>query len=199
MSSSKSSPPLGSLAIQAPSLTPQLVHVSAATCHNLSLFKGEYRILPYLLREYRRLDDTITMRLNRSSAHFRDRDRQGTGGRGSIQDQACAYVWKELLENWKRRTEIVDYCVEVVDQSMSEKHKLLDGLEGDAKAKRKTQAELFADEVKRNQVRNELSIEKIIRKRSLEAFQSRCRYFTPPMNDLEAKKWWDSVQSQEAP
>ena len=51
-------------------------------------------------------------------------------------------------ENWKRRTEIVEYCVNVVDQSMSEKHKVLDGLEGDARAKRKTQAELFADEVK---------------------------------------------------
>ncbi|KAI9574847.1 caffeine-induced death protein 2-domain-containing protein [Boletus coccyginus] len=188
---SKSSPPLGSLAIQAPSLAPQLVHVSPGTCHDLSLFKD-------LLREYRRLDDTITMRLNRSNAQFRDRDREGTGGKGSIQDRACVYVWRELVENWKRRTEIVDYCVNVVDQSMSEKHKLLDGLEGDAKAQRKTQAELFADEVKRNQVRNELSVEKIIRKRSLDAFQSRCRYFTPPMNDLEARKWWDGAQSQEA-
>lgn len=37
------------------------------------------------------------MRLNRSNAQFRDRDREGTGGKGSIQDQACAYVWKELL------------------------------------------------------------------------------------------------------
>ncbi|KAF8138294.1 caffeine-induced death protein 2-domain-containing protein [Boletus edulis] len=188
---SKSSPPLGSLAIQAPSLTPQLVHVSPATCHNLSLFKD-------LLKEYRRLDDTITMRLNRSNAQFRDLDREGLGGKGSIQDRACAYVWKELVENWKRRTEIVDYCVNVVDQSMSQKHKVLDGLEGDAKAKRMTQAELFADEVKRNQVRNELSVETIIRKRSLEAFQSRCRYFSP-MNDPETRKWWDGAQSQEVP
>ena len=123
-----------------------------------------------LLREYRRLDDTITMRLNRSNAQIRDRDRQGLSGKGSVQDRACAYIWKELVgelfgpvshsrgviwltcvivsENWKRRTEIVDYCVHVVDQSMSEKHKVLDEREGDAKAKRKTQAELFADEVK---------------------------------------------------
>lgn len=36
----------------------------------------------------------------------------------------------------------------VVDQSVNEKHKLLDGLDGDDRAKRKTQAELFADEVK---------------------------------------------------
>lgn len=103
---SQSSPPLGSLAIQAPSLTPQLVHVSPTTCHNLSLFKGEHLTLPCvgcgsspedLLREYRRLDDTITMRLNRSNAQFRDRDRQGLGGKGSIQDRACAYIWKELV------------------------------------------------------------------------------------------------------
>lgn len=33
-------PALGSLAVQAPSLTPQIVHVSPTTCHNLSLFKG---------------------------------------------------------------------------------------------------------------------------------------------------------------
>ena len=50
-----------------------------------------------LLREYRRLDDTITMRLNRSNAHFRDRDREGLGGKGSIQDRACAYIWKDLV------------------------------------------------------------------------------------------------------
>src|SRR6267154_1018170 len=34
-------PPLGSLAVQSPSSqSSQLVHVSPATCHNLSLFKG---------------------------------------------------------------------------------------------------------------------------------------------------------------
>lgn len=33
-------PQLGSLAIQAPIQPPQIVHVSASTCHDLSLFKG---------------------------------------------------------------------------------------------------------------------------------------------------------------
>ncbi|KAH7929436.1 hypothetical protein BV22DRAFT_1002723 [Leucogyrophana mollusca] len=188
---SKPQQPLGSLAVQAPSLSPQLVHVSQSTCHNLSLFKD-------LLREYRRLDDTITMRLNRSNAQFRDRDRAGTAGKGNIQDQACAYIWKELVENWKRRTEIVDYCVGVVDQSMDEKRKALDGQEGDARAQRKTQAALFADEVKRSQVHNELSVEKIVRQRSLDAFQTRCRYFSPPTTDAEARKWWDTAQSRES-
>lgn len=40
MPSNPKSPQLGSLAIQAPTLTPKTVHVSSATCHDLSLFKG---------------------------------------------------------------------------------------------------------------------------------------------------------------
>lgn len=93
----------------------------------------------------------------------------------------------------------MDYCVNVVDQSMNEKRRVLEGQHGDARAQRKAQADLFAEEVKRNQVHNELSVERIIRKRSLDAFQSRCRYFTPPMNDVEARNWWNAAQSQEAP
>ncbi|KAG1907197.1 caffeine-induced death protein 2-domain-containing protein [Suillus fuscotomentosus] len=186
---SKQPPTLGSLALQA---TPHLVHVSPSTCHNLSMFKD-------LLKEYRRLDDTITMRLNRSNAQFRDRDRAGTSGKGNIQDQACAYVWKELVENWKRRTEMINYCVDVVDQSMEEKRKSLTSEEGDVRAQRKTQAAMFADEVKRNQVHNELAIEKIVRQRSLDAFRSRCQYFSPPLTDSEARKWWDAVHIQESP
>ncbi|KAG1806817.1 caffeine-induced death protein 2-domain-containing protein [Suillus plorans] len=186
---SKQPPTLGSLAVQA---TPHLVHVSPSTCHNLSMFKD-------LLKEYRRLDDTITMRLNRSNAQFRDRDRAGTSGKGNIQDQACAYVWKELVENWKRRTEMINYCVDIVDQSMEEKRKSLTSEDGDARAQRKTQAAMFADEVKRNQVHNELAIEKIVRQRSLDAFRSRCQYFSPPLTDSEARKWWDAVHIQESP
>jgi undecaprenyl pyrophosphate synthase len=52
------------------------------------------------------------------------------------------------LENWKRRAEIVNYCVNVVDQSMEEKRKSLTSEESDARAQRKTQAAMFADEVK---------------------------------------------------
>ncbi|KAG2042856.1 caffeine-induced death protein 2-domain-containing protein [Suillus americanus] len=189
---SKQPPTLGSLAVQVPSSSPHLVHVSPSTCHNLSMFKD-------LLKEYRRLDDTITMRLNRTNAQFRDRDRAGTSGKGNIQDQACAYVWKELVENWKRRTEMINYCVDIVDQSTEGKRKSMTSEQGDARAERKTRAAMFADEVKRNQVRNEMAVENIIRQRSLEAFQSRCQYFSPPLTDAEARKWWDAVHIQESP
>lgn len=115
MSPRSTMPALGSLAIQSPSQSSQVVHVSPATCHNLSLFKGSSssglsdpslqfrwcfsrRKLPVeLLKEYRKLDDSVTMRINRTTAQFRDRDRMGASGKGSVQEQACSYIWQELV------------------------------------------------------------------------------------------------------
>lgn len=100
-------PLLGSLTIQSPSQTPKVVYVSPSTCHDIGLFKGALRLFicfaycrslsEDLLREYRRIDDTITMRLNRSNAQFRDMDRSGIIPVGNTQNSACEYVWKELL------------------------------------------------------------------------------------------------------
>jgi hypothetical protein len=53
-----------------------------------------------------------------------------------------------VLENWKRRAEMINYCVNIVDQSMEEKRKSFTSEEGDARAERKAQAAIFADEVK---------------------------------------------------
>jgi hypothetical protein len=50
-----------------------------------------------LLKEYRKLDDTINMRLNRTTAQFRDRDRISSYSSETVQDQTCAYMWKELV------------------------------------------------------------------------------------------------------
>jgi hypothetical protein len=90
------------------------------------------------------------MRINRTTAQFRDRDRLGATGKGNVQEQACAYLWQELngarwnepyhhagksliysflffigffssswvnKANWKRRAEIIDYCVQVMDET----------------------------------------------------------------------------------
>ncbi|CAL1700955.1 unnamed protein product [Somion occarium] len=147
------------------------------------------------MKEYRKLDDSITMRLNRTTAQFRDRDRLGLGGKETIQDQACAYMWKELVENWKRRTEIIEYCVGVVDKSMEEKKLTLQQESTVPAVQRQIQGALYAEEVKRNMIHNELTVEQIVRNRSLDAFRSRCKYFEPPMTDAEARKWWDRAQS----
>ncbi|KAF8631954.1 hypothetical protein AX15_002115 [Amanita polypyramis BW_CC] len=180
-------PQLGSLAVQAPSLTPQVVHVSPSTCHDLSLFKE-------LLKEYRKLDDAIVMRLNRANATMRDRERVGDRIlAGNVQDEACAYLWRELVANWKRRTQLVEYCVDVVDQSINEKNEGMEKTNLDPSSRRKMQAEKYAEEVKRHQVHNELTVESIIRQRSIDAFRTRCRYFTPPTSDVEARKMWEST------
>ncbi|KAI0353531.1 hypothetical protein OH77DRAFT_1406706 [Trametes cingulata] len=179
-------PQLGSLAIQAPSLTPKTVHVSPSTCHDISVFKD-------LMNQYRKLDDTINMRLNRTTAQYRDRERSGLPGKGDVEEQACAHVWRELVANWSRRKEIVEYCVGVIDQSLEEKRQTLQNAGDDASAQRRAKGILYAEEVKRNQIHNELTVETIVRKRTFDAFRSRCRYFEPPTSDAEARKWWDAV------
>ncbi|KAF8974577.1 caffeine-induced death protein 2-domain-containing protein [Flammula alnicola] len=183
-------PQLGSLAVQGPSLKPQTIHVSPTTCQDLSLFKD-------ILKEYRRLDDTIVMRLNRANASMRDKDRiQGLSGGSTLQDQACEYIWRELVANWKRRTQLVEYCVSVVDQSITEKRTSLEDQSQDPASQRKTQGQIYADEVKRKQVHRELTVEEIVRKRSADAFRSRCQYFVPPQTDAEARKMWEAAQKE---
>lgn len=61
------------------------------------LIKGGVGREAELLKEYRKLDDAVTTRINRTTAQFRDRDRLGASGKGSVQEQACAYLWKELV------------------------------------------------------------------------------------------------------
>ena len=169
-------PQLGSLALQGPSSEMQTVRVTSATCQDLSLFKS-------ILTEYRRLDDGITMRLNRANALIRDEERErGVPGAESVQNQACAAVLKELQENWKRRTQLINYCASVHDENLATNRKT-ERESVSPSDQRKAQAAAFSDEVKGNQIRNERSVEKIIRKRALDAFHSRCQYFSRPLDD----------------
>ncbi|KAF8204961.1 caffeine-induced death protein 2-domain-containing protein [Pholiota molesta] len=178
----------GSLSVQGPYLRTQTITVSPSTCQDLSVFKD-------ILKEYRKLDDTIVMRLNRANANMRDKDRiQGLSGNASLQDQACESIWRELVANWKRRTQLVDYCVSVVDKSITDKRSAIDDQADDPRTQRKIQAQIYEDQVMRNQVHRELSVEDIVRKRSADAFRSRCQYFIPPMTDAEARKMWDAAQ-----
>lgn len=118
------------------------------------------------MNQYRKLDDTIIVSLNRANAQFRDLERAGVG-KGSVQDQACAHLWKDLVgghtigsgdvlrrltrffaENWKRRTEIVDYCVNVVERSLEDKQMSLDSSDSNPAVQRKIQGTLYAETVK---------------------------------------------------
>ncbi|KAG8704092.1 hypothetical protein FRC09_003782 [Ceratobasidium sp. 395] len=126
------------------------------------------------MKEYRKLDDSVTMRMNRNLAQFRDRDRLSSR-RTAPQDDACLHFWRELVANWVNRTEIVNYCVAVVDKSMDAKREALAGQDLKLDENRKTASSLYSDEVKRNQMHNELAVEAIIRQRSLDGTSSRRR------------------------
>lgn len=52
------------------------------------------------------------------------------------------------LGNWRRRTELLDYCTTVVDQALVEKRNTLEGQAQDPTSRRKIQGILFEDEVK---------------------------------------------------
>ncbi|KAG8715421.1 hypothetical protein FRC08_010608 [Ceratobasidium sp. 394] len=97
--------------------------------------------------------------------------------------------------NWVNRTEIVNYCVAVVDKSMDAKREAIAGQDPRLDENRQTASSLYTDEVKRNQMRNELTVEAIIRQRSLDAFKSRCKYFEPPPSDARSRQWWDTAHS----
>ncbi|KAF9075848.1 caffeine-induced death protein 2-domain-containing protein [Rhodocollybia butyracea] len=187
---SSQSQPLGSLAIQAPSLSPQIVHISPEICMDLSLFKS-------VIREYRALDDTVNMRLNRTAAFIADQERLSTKrSKTSIEEQACSRLWQELVANWSRRKQLIHFCVGVIDDSST---KLQQGVSEDSapspSAVRKARAEQYSREVKRDQLHKELSIETIVKQRSMNAFKSRCKYFRPPGTDDEARKLWDAASS----
>jgi len=143
------------------------------------------------MKEYRRLDDSVTMRMNRSLAQFQDRDRTGAvAGSGNPQEESCAYFWKELVANWEKRNEIIHYCVDVVDQSIQGKQDVMNSENLDSETYKSVKSASYAEEVKRNQIRNELAVEDIVRQRSLDAFKSRCRFFNPSPHAPETQKWW---------
>jgi len=47
-----------------------------------------------LMREYRKIDDSVAMRLNRTAAQFRERD--GRGG-NQLDDGACGFFFAQLV------------------------------------------------------------------------------------------------------
>lgn len=130
----------------------------------------------------------------------------------------------------------MNYCVEVVDKTLQERRKVIEGTDPNLDAEPLVRSKLYTEEVlvrlafrpmhvfvlnahstQRNQINNELTVERIIRQRSLEGipekppastppkaddglattvFKSRCKFFEPPQSDAEARQWWDGVHRE---
>ncbi|EJU06577.1 hypothetical protein DACRYDRAFT_113245 [Dacryopinax primogenitus] len=188
---SRQQPALGARAIFTPPFVNEVAHVTPSTCFQLSLFKD-------LMRDLRKADDSITMRMNRNTAQFRDLARE-KGVNALSEQEACLYFWRELMAKWKGRADIIDYCVQVVDAAAEEKRQRLQGKsmlgELHEDLERRTRGELYADEVQKRMIHNERQVETIVRERSMAVFKARCRFFEPPASDKEGRLWWDAAQS----
>ncbi|KAI9635356.1 caffeine-induced death protein 2-domain-containing protein [Dioszegia hungarica] len=193
-----------------PAPPPARVTIAAETCFNLSVFKD-------MVRQYRKLDDQIITRLNRANAQLRDQNRIGASGSSRsftpsspISDPAgrdgiegmCTRMWSEMMSGWTHRQTLLTYCLTTVHQSLEAKKAEMSGQDEKLAAPARNGADagrrvrgLKEEEVFANQLDNEESIEAIIRKRSLDAFKSRCPFFTPSPTDSAGRAWWDLANS----
>ncbi|WVQ84163.1 hypothetical protein IAT38_006310 [Cryptococcus sp. DSM 104549] len=167
-----------------PAPPPKQVTVTPDTCFNLSVFRD-------IVRQYRKLDDQIIIRLNRASAELRDLDRtrssSSSSWRGSkpleSSEGMCVRMWGEMMAGWAHRQTLLTFCSETVQASVANKR-------DDPASAHRWERGIKEEQVLADQLASEESIEAIIRKRTLDAFKSRCPFFAPP-SDATSKAWWD--------
>ena len=188
--------------------TPESVpDVTPSLCLSLIEFKGMFspiaKHLPAytdMLRQFRAIDDGVTLRLNRAFAQSRDlgsssppsllqrHDKSFSSssaadlGRSTyavVSETMCESIWSELALLWKRREDTIRYCIDINAQTQQQRNAAPlsqdDRLDLDrAKASpietsevSLSRGESTADFTTR-QLRNELSIEAIVRRRSLD-------------------------------
>lgn len=167
-----------------------------------------------LMRQYRTLDDQVILHFNRASAHSRDTGESappsllqkhstqfystsardlGKSTYASVPNDVCAQFWQHLVKVWSEREDAIRYCISVTEKAhvptTADNSDLR--LDGDARAAPDVQSRSeHMDEFLMRQLRNELTIETIIRLRSLEAFKERCRVFAPSGNDARELEYW---------
>ncbi|CAD6582379.1 MAG: hypothetical protein TREMPRED_003269 [Tremellales sp. Tagirdzhanova-0007] len=201
-------PPFGTASAYAdsfPSPPPRQVTISAETCFNLSLFRD-------MVKQYRRLDDQIITRLNRASAQLRDQSRlshpgpsswtRGSSAREETSEGAegmCFRMWGEMMAGWAHRQTLLSFCLQTLESSLDSKRpqgtspsdERLAASPSNVSPNGRKERGWKEEEVLTNQLANEESVEAIIRKRTLDAFRSRCPFFTPHPNDSVGRGWWD--------
>ncbi|CAG8838350.1 25877_t:CDS:2, partial [Gigaspora margarita] len=110
-----------------------------------------------LMKEYRKIDDNIILRMNTTDTHS---------------EQACAEFFKQLTKAYSKRGQIINRCL----KELEKKQKALadDPYDNDLKN------QMFVEESKRRMINNEITVEEIVRYRSLTVFKNKCRMFHIP-------------------
>ncbi|KAJ2082110.1 hypothetical protein H4R24_001851 [Coemansia sp. RSA 988] len=104
-----------------------------------------------VLHELRKVDDNIMLRMN-------------TTNTASADD--CKALFAVLQTAYARREHDIRFCVDVLDRNIDER--------------KKQNSPSFSLQTQRNWISNELSVESIVRRRSLSVFKSRCPFIDFP-------------------
>ncbi|KAK9764633.1 hypothetical protein K7432_007710 [Basidiobolus ranarum] len=118
-------------------------------CYNLTYFKD-------LMKGLRKIDDNIMLQMNSTNIHS---------------ENACATIFGQLSEAYKKREKSIQYCLTVLDEELAIKQKELQEDPDDYDIR----DSIYTDESKRRMIHNELVVEDIVRERSLKVFREKCR------------------------
>ncbi|EFP83181.2 uncharacterized protein PGTG_09134 [Puccinia graminis f. sp. tritici CRL 75-36-700-3] len=177
----------------------------SSVCLDISEFRR-------LLQRYRKSDDSITLALNRSflllgspSDHPPHQHNQSQPSTSQ-----CAEFWKILTASWASRENLIRSCIDIVDQSVSERSRAIQELSGaptkseqvgrtsgafeddiarrhrpstGEKKRAELEAEVYTAELKRRMIHDELAVESAIRNQALQKFSARCSPSIFPVPD----------------
>ncbi|KAJ2806657.1 hypothetical protein H4R20_001607 [Coemansia guatemalensis] len=104
-----------------------------------------------VLHELRRVDDNIMLRMNTTNTADAD---------------DCKALFAVLQTAYARREHDIRFCVDVLDRKIDER--------------KKQNSPSFSLQTQRDWINNELSVENIVRRRSLDVFKSRCPFIELP-------------------
>ncbi|BGP45720.1 hypothetical protein JCM10450v2_001550 [Rhodotorula kratochvilovae] len=153
----------------ASSSSPSHLRVTPSLCADYAAFRRA-------LDTSRRVsDDAVTTRLNRAAALAGG----AVAGRGAREmgSRECDDVWRELTARWAERGEVIGYCDRALaSQAQAHEDRRVQDEVRELSADWKERGRGMQDEreLQHSRLTQELSIESIIRARSLALFRSRC-------------------------
>ncbi|CAH3176968.1 unnamed protein product [Porites evermanni] len=137
--------------------------LSQMSCEDFGEFKEALKVL-------RLLDDKIIYELNKSvpTASF--------AGEISAKEK-CNELYNELLTAYQTRDQAIKKCINTVNENVQQLRKRKENNQDDIQAMK----DLGKEQTKLRLMRSELSVEEVIKQRTLKVFNERCwKSFKPP-------------------
>ncbi|KAH9814980.1 caffeine-induced death protein 2-domain-containing protein [Melampsora americana] len=149
---------------------------SLAICGDLSEFRK------YIGR-YRKLDDSLTLHLNRISIPTQSNTTPDDQKHAGVE---CAQFWGILTQTWLDRENVIRSCINVLEESLKVKSNSTENsflnssgngpeqtLE-ESQRRRAVESELYNERLRLKMIYDELNVESLIRQQSMKKFRSRC-------------------------